>query len=445
MPLLVLVAAIAMLSIHIAAYPQFSPVDEFHHFDYLNQLMHGDLVQQNELVGQDAMEQEACRGIWGGFQPPPCSGRPYDPATFQYDGYNTAAGHGPLYYAVSGVGAEGLQATGLLPDDNLLTAARLTSVLWLICGLLVFMLVLRSLDVGAVTGGAVSVLLFATPAVLEANGRVNNDAPAFLIGALALYLVVREVLRRPAPWYVLSALSLVAIAIKVTNIIVILTSAIAMVLIALMRRQSIRQATAPFIAFMAPAIAAQVGWLAWMHLDKLPAPARPVVQNTSFYPDSIGIGDVAAQTFNFFTPVASPPLPPDLGGAPMAVTFTTMLHVVLLMALGAHFFGMHRRTQGSVNVIEESPSNSMVGAALAPAIIIGSVVSAITLVLMTWILNGAFVPLPSRYALSLLPMWGVLVATAIDRLRWQRIAIVSVAAVNYVGLMGLLVRSLARQ
>ena len=89
--------------IHIVQYTQFSPIDELRHLDYALQITSGHVPEIGDKLGQDAMREEACRGIDLPFRSPRCDSATFDPIAFRDDGWQTAAPHPPVYYILSGI------------------------------------------------------------------------------------------------------------------------------------------------------------------------------------------------------------------------------------------------------------------------------------------------------------------------------------------------------
>src|SRR5437660_6480466 len=129
----ILLLSITLVGLHVRAYPKLSPIDELQHIDALYRASHGEIVRRGQLVGQEAMGEEACRGIDALFRPPPCGG-PYQPSRFQEAGINTADIHPPTYYFATVGVADLLRAVGLA--SNLVDAGRLVGALWLGLGLM---------------------------------------------------------------------------------------------------------------------------------------------------------------------------------------------------------------------------------------------------------------------------------------------------------------------
>ena len=88
-----------------------------------------DLVRRGDLFGEEAMREEACRGVDAAFLPPPCDARTLRPQEFQEGGFNPAYIHSPGYYVVAGFGG---RLVDRVPGvSSPVVGARLMGALWL--------------------------------------------------------------------------------------------------------------------------------------------------------------------------------------------------------------------------------------------------------------------------------------------------------------------------
>ena len=183
---LFLVAAV-MVSLHVDAYTRVSPVDELQHIDYL--YIAPDSPAPGDRVGQQAMNEQACRGLdVPGHPVPPCRPRgTYDPNAFQESGFNTASVNSPVYYTLGK--AVGATIEALTPVDNLVTGARLAGIVWLGGGIALLYAAARYRGAGRWAAGVVGLLLLSAPALLYPAATINPDGQALLWGSLL----------RPAP------------------------------------------------------------------------------------------------------------------------------------------------------------------------------------------------------------------------------------------------------
>lgn len=181
----IMVVVVAFNWLHVAAYKPFSPVDEFQHVDYLYKAGKGQMVGRGDLVGDEAMHEEACRGIDAIGPVLPCLPiGSYNAGQFQEGGQNTAYIHSPVYYF--GTAWVGKVVVKLTPIDNLMKAGRLLGPMWILPALLLMVPTMRRLGARVSSRFAVSLLAVTVPMVLHATSTVNPDATALLGGALIL-------------------------------------------------------------------------------------------------------------------------------------------------------------------------------------------------------------------------------------------------------------------
>src|SRR5262245_20124144 len=181
-PLGLLALALVLVGLHVREYRIVSPIDELQHIDYALKASQGELVRRGDHEGQEALREEACRGLDNPMPLPSCEARSYDPTDFQEEGYNTAYAHPPGYYWVSGIGGRLLAA---LPGvGGPVTGVRLMGALWLGVGLIATWYALGELSIRASARIAVLVLVASAPTVLLFSATVNPDATSITVGAL---------------------------------------------------------------------------------------------------------------------------------------------------------------------------------------------------------------------------------------------------------------------
>ncbi len=184
--LIVIFGSILLNVVHVSHYTELSPVDELQHIDYLYRAP--SIVHSGDKVGQDAMREEACR-VLPNWSSPPCSmTATYSASDFQEGGTNTAAVYTPLYYTVTKVLATPL--TWVLGNDSLVTAARLVGGLYLAAGLFVTFLIARRFGARPYPTAAVLLAAAATPNILVPSATITPDSIALLTGALLVWSVL---------------------------------------------------------------------------------------------------------------------------------------------------------------------------------------------------------------------------------------------------------------
>lgn len=180
-----MIVVVAINWLHVGAYQTLSPIDELQHVDYLYKAGKGEMVGRGDLIGDEAMHEEACRGIDARGPVLPCLPvGSYHAAQFQEGGQNTAYVHSPVYYFVTAwVGKAVMKAA---PIDNLMKTARLLGPMWILPALLLMVPTMRLLGAGVVARTAAAVLAVSFPMVVHATSTVNPDVTSLLGGALVL-------------------------------------------------------------------------------------------------------------------------------------------------------------------------------------------------------------------------------------------------------------------
>lgn len=182
----ILLISLALVGLHERSYEKLSPIDELQHIDYVVGAGDFDVPLRNERIKQEVLREAACRSVDApGYQGPPCGLDEYDPNDFQENGFNTAAGQFPPYYVVTGLGARALTSLGLF--DSEITAARIVgagwaaaawSITWYVMGMWRVRRRHRAMVIG--------LLMFSPLIIFHASATVNADVSLMLAGAVAV-------------------------------------------------------------------------------------------------------------------------------------------------------------------------------------------------------------------------------------------------------------------
>jgi hypothetical protein len=399
---LLVLAASLVVGLHVRRYTTLSPIDELQHYDYLVKASRGQLVRNGERVGQEAMREEACRGIDAVFQTPPCDSATFDPSHYQELGYNTASSQSPIYYAISGLIARAMAA--LLGFESLFTAARLTGAFWLALGLAAVVGIARRIDVGrAGIVLACGVLLF-SPVVLHAHATVNADAVLLAAGgAVMLATLVAE--ERGGRWLSLPvAAGFIAFAAEPTTIFASGTAALYLGLRSLgaWRRMPTKAALRMMlvgIGLLLAVVAANeaTGW--FKQSIALDVPAVTLPKDVQLAAPEITSEHVLTAIPALMTPLRDPYLPAFLSAPSVRATvrMTDLVLVSLLIAAAT----MSR------------PGSRVV--TLAVSVLIVGFVAGPLLVLYNFSTSKVYFPIPSRYGLSMAPTIVAVAASVVTR------------------------------
>ncbi len=195
--------SILIVALHVHTYTTTSPIDELSHIDTLIKTSRFEVVEEDERVGQEAMREEACRGLDRGEPVPPCDTPTFNPQEFHDYGVNIISTRFPVYHLLTGIPARVMTwAPGV---DSIVGPARLLGGVWLGAGLFLAWLIMRELRVPVRTRALVLPLLATTPVVLHAHSIVNSDATLMFSGAAVIYLTLRFERGTTPAWFVLVA------------------------------------------------------------------------------------------------------------------------------------------------------------------------------------------------------------------------------------------------
>jgi hypothetical protein len=357
---------------------QLSQYDEYVFVDYLDKATRGDIVQQGEEVNLYAVELAACRGVKGfGLLGPPCEG-PYDVSVAPYGGISSAAVHSPVYFYVTALLTVPIRWTPMV--DDLLVAGRLASVVWLAAGLTAVVRLATIVGASRTAGVAVALLLLAAPATRLTNTFITPDSMNYLVGALVLIVALRVSRRNWHPIWLVAAASL-AVTVKGQNLLVVGTAAVFLLFEAwAFRREPARKRRLLWTAAAAVlgAAATQAAWLGFVAMTAVGPPADQELQG-----ESASWANVAREAVKMMRGVV-------LGGTTGSGSPTG--EVVAWLLTG----GVVATTMFALRLSSEVPAH--LGRSTAVALVVGVPVLYVLVVVL-----GSGFPLPTRYAMSLLP------------------------------------------
>ena len=415
----VLVALVAIAVVYLGAVTLMhtlatSPIDEWVYLDYLFKIPQQGLVFTGELVGPDTLTLMSCHGT-SPFGPigTPCGETPV-PADFPNQGLSTASLNSPIYFYVTfGVG---WLISHVLPVGEI-TGWRLSSLVWVVAGIVVFIKLLRSWGARDLTIFALGLAFVASPFAWWTFTYVSTDAPLFLSGAL-LFLLATRVVRGEAPGWAFGLVAVLVVLVKSVAIVGVAAAALYLLaeFVSDWRRRRLASESRPvawrlvWVAGAAVAFSLASAWL-WNRLTVVLAIsaqgpdqgiATPLsisellMQMTNFLPQAL-----TASAINEYTP---------------AFAYAPLGWLTLVCVLGAAFVAT--RTDRWVPLVS---SVVAAGALAAPALALMLVASV-----------GFYYQIPSRYGAVLLPAF-LLCGGLILRNRWVNGAIIAYA----VSLLGL--------
>ena len=423
-----LLFAALLVVLHVRSYPQLSPVDELQHVDYMIKASRGELVRRGDHVGQDAMREQACRGVDGAAMSlPSCDSGRFDPAAFQEEGFNTAEIHPPPYYVVTGAVARSMLP--LLGDRGLLVAGRLVGALWLMAGVAVVWFLLAAFGVRPSSRVAVVLLVVTAPAVLHGSSTVNNDATALVAGG-GLLLAAVSWQRRSLPAWAVAAVAGAGVLFKLTNLVGAGVAAGYLLLQALAHRrapdgrpQPGRDARAHLAMAAGIVAAVTVAGLTWVVLHEALATAPNLTNPISrrLHVDSLSLEQVLPAAGAGVTPLDGAHLAPFLGG----VLVSTLMTAVRWLFIGSSF--------GVAASAEAGSGEEAVALSTMATVVLGGPF----FVVVNYLSLDVFYAVPPRYMLSAVPAMAVALGLSM-RKPWTSVAGVTLGVAAAVVTLGAL-------
>jgi Dolichyl-phosphate-mannose-protein mannosyltransferase len=424
-PVVLILVSFILVGLHVVAYTKVSPIDELQHIDYLYKSPA--IVVQGEQIGQDALREEACRGLDYDFKLPACTiNGTYNAREFQENGYNTAAINSPVYYTLTHGAAWAVQRVFGL--DSLVTAGRLVGGLWLGLGLCIAFAAGRRLGISRLPLTASLALVASAPSVLLFSSTITPDAMTLGVGAATLWTLLWWEANPGRRWPALAAVVVFAMLVKQTNVLVIGAAIIYLLLryLVIRRQQPVDPPDiAPNLASVPPALKAYLGgaavivvatavtFVGWASVYSQQAPPADVPMNLRFQVDSFPIGPWLGSFGQMLeTPESQPPGPGSLNLKLLGARLVRICLLTGLVALAVF-----------ANRLEVSSRMR----SLARAAVIGAIVGAPMLILLNYVTTRSFFTIPDRYGYSLLAAMALSVAALALR-RVSVIALISVAS-----------------
>lgn len=390
-----------------------SPVDEWVYMDYLYKLPSEGLVNQGEPIGEEALDIMACDGVKPyGPMGAPCGGDYSDVSRFPFGGITSADAYTPIYFAITRVAGDAIHwVTGI----DLVTSWRLTGSLWLAGGMLVFYGLLRQWNVRPINILGLGLAFIASPFAWWTYTYVSTDAPSFLLGAALLYFAVRYVRGQSSGWW-LPALSLLAVLVKVTNILAVCLVALYLLAqwIAEFRRSEwagwrtlrdleVKRHSLALVGFAALSVAvATAGQIGWLAIRRALAVGVPADQSIGVY---LGGTELTSQLANFLPGTILSNV--NISGS-TGVAYTIPGYIVAPLSwicvagvIGA-FWSLRKNTTTAPIVV---------------AVAIAAALFAPMLAIVIQVTTGAYFPLPPRYGASVLAGFLLLAGISIHN-RW---------------------------
>lgn len=383
-----------------------SPIDEWVYLDYLEKVPTQLIVHEGEAMSEESLDLMACVGVnpYGPIGPPCDHQYAGELDEFPNQGLSTASPYTPVYFAITWAVGGAIQ---LIPGLEAGEGWRLTGVLWFIGSLLVLFRLFRQFDIGHGPALAIGLAYLASPYSWWTYTYVGTDAPAVLVGALMLTLMVDLVRGRSVSWP-LVAVGVVGTMIKLTNVIGV---ALALLFAAIVAARRLARHERPVFAILWPpalalavGVASQLVWLRVVH-----ALAVSDSRADQGVVTALDLPELLLQTTNFLPGVivSNPigPYTPTFVFAPLSwLCIAGVVAIVLTL----------RARQAT--------------SSLVLAVALASMIAAPVLAVALQIATRSYFQLPPRYGATILP--GILLMLALGT-RF-RVAMVLIAAYSVV-------------
>lgn len=440
----VLVSVAVLVGLHVRDHQALSHIDELQHMDYaLKSPFH--VPRHGDTIGQEAMEEAACRGIAYPLrlsidalndylhltgergiatlnpesvprvQLPPCRSLLMEPSQFPSSGLNTASVHPPVYYTATALAGEAFDAAPGV--DSAVTGARLVGILWLAAAAVVLWYVLGSLGAPTWTKALLIGFLAVSPPVLHESSIINPDATALLGGALVLAAALRWEASR-APAWLLPVAALAAVWLKFTNAFAVGAAVLYLLVRGWQQRDTLtrRQMGRGLAVAAAAVVLTVVSIISWSAMQEARGhiPPEDLPTNAIYRVDSFQWDNVGDELFSALTPLKDPFVPDTLPRY-LLEPLGDLLNLLLLAGLGSVALFS---AQGS--------KHRALAAAAAAAMVATGVVTMVT----SYLSVSTYFDTNPRYGLSLLPFAVAALVPVLDNrlTRWALTTVVLATA-----------------
>jgi len=225
--LTVVIAPVVLLSVHIHQSPQFSPIDEINHYDYVTRVAGGSIPRIGDQIQPASLQMLECNGIaLPTARVPPC-GTPLGPkvkVALADELPQFEAQQPPGYYILT-VPMRWAAISLFGVSDP--TATRMSGIVWLLVGLAILWVACRIVRLPPLRIGAGVLLVATSPLVIYIGSHVTNDAASIFAGSLVL-LVGALAWTRPGRWRapVLALVSFGVVLLKAVDVLPVIALSI---------------------------------------------------------------------------------------------------------------------------------------------------------------------------------------------------------------------------
>jgi len=427
-PVLLVVICSAAIGLHLRAYTKISTIDELQYSDYVISLAEGNgIVDKGDYYTKEFRAEAACRGLELEIDIGRC-GRPRGNGAYPFGGFNSAFIHTPAYFVPTTAVAVVLHR---LAGTSYITGARMAGAIWL--SLATLLLYWHFGTVGLRRGSrfAIAVLPVIMPGILFYTATVSIDMPVLLMGSLVAVSVDRVVARR-SRWWILPLVAATVILFKVTNVLAVVAGALVLLLSLRQgsedpgegawwprladdewraaRRQRLLGIGTMFVA----AVAVAVAWMVVIRLRAVDPGPTPL--DDRFYIASLG-------PTQFWSEISS--------GVWMG--WVTGIYVADSWVAAWYSLAGIMLTSVSILPIFASGRDRRPAVTFGTAALTCLLLSGPLFVVVNFVLSHAWVPIPPRYAASVIP-FGLVGMAHLTRTASKDRLVQGAAAVGLVGI-----------
>lgn len=419
--LALILASFVFTSEQVTEHEMMSPIDEYQYVGYYAKVADHGIVRRGEAMPFFARKYMVCHGVRNipEMPPNPAACRKPNSVGYPIEGGTTADLYTPLYFGVTRVLAQPLIWAGV----DFVSAGRLVGGFWLSLGAVFVYLAMRRARVPVPVALGLGLVLVGSLAAYWGNTYVSTDATALASGGLAAWLTMRALDGVRGTLVLLPVAAGLATLFKLQNLIgFVVAAAVLVMAAALASSRGSGGATARFrsfvadrrtisaVAIVAVSVIAQGAWLAIR--SRLSVGEQP----------SFGFGaplkgeNLIVELGNFL---------PNLGGGALSPYATGAMSLPVYAAATALAVG------GAIGLALTkgvAARHRFVGLGT----VLVAVVAAPGLAIVVGIVENNYVPLPSRYANSLLP-WALLSAGLLvdGRSAWMRYGVLALGIVTW--------------
>lgn len=396
--LALIVASFVFTTDQVAEHEQVSPIDEYQYIGYYAKVLDQGIVRRGEAMPFFARKYMICRGVRNipEMQRNPQACRKPNSVGYPIEGGTTADLYTPLYFGVTRVLAQPLIWAGV----EFVSAGRLVGGFWLSLGAVFLYLAMRRRRVPTTVAVGLNLVMVGSLAAYWGNTYISTDATALAAGGLAALLAMQALDGRRRALVLLPLAGVVATLFKLQNLIGFGAAALVLVLTAAyeagqrpsgagarVRAFATDRRVFAAVATILGSIVAQGCWIVLR--SSLAVGEQP---SFGFGAPLVG-SNLVVELGNFLPTMGGGALAPYATG-PVTIPVYT---VAMALAIGG--------CVGLALSAGTEPVRRIVGAST----VLVAVLAAPALAIVVGIVENNYVPLPSRYAASLLP-WALLSA-----------------------------------